>query len=48
MTTEDVISMIAVAACLAALAACILAHYLAALGRSLEGPGPTNFGENPY
>ena len=28
MTTDDVISIIAVAACVVALAACILAHYL--------------------
>lgn len=29
ITTDDVISIIAVVACLAAVAACVLAHYLA-------------------
>jgi hypothetical protein len=30
LTTDDVVSIIAVSACIAALAACVVAHYLAA------------------
>jgi hypothetical protein len=38
VTTDYAISIIAVAACVVALEACILAHYLAAWARPSEAP----------